>query len=203
MFQRAAEHLRRLGSEGPWDIYDPCCGSAYSLATICFNHAEYISSVRGSDIKQNLVEIGGKNLGMLNLHGLDSRIRELKDYVERWGKPSHHAALECADRLLETVRLRGSYIVGVTFQWDICQGAPPLSAPKPQLIIVDVPYGKTPSEAPPFDIGNMCKNLLPVLAEPAVVAVGTLKKQSASIDGYIRRETWKIGHRRILFLSTA
>ncbi|MDF1514003.1 MAG: hypothetical protein P1S60_09355, partial [Anaerolineae bacterium] len=106
IYQVCREHHIKAGNPGPYSIYDPVCGSAYMLTTISLLHYDTIQTVIGSDIDRKVLDIAQRNLSLLTLAGVDSRIDELKRMIETYGKHSHQVALESANKIrhrIETI----------------------------------------------------------------------------------------------------
>src|SRR4030095_5584329 len=92
-------HLQRPGSAGPYTVYDPCCGSAYLLTTLAYLHWPAIQLVVGSDVDAEVIPLAMRNLSLLTLTGVESRIAQLAELSRQFGKPSHAQALASAERL--------------------------------------------------------------------------------------------------------
>ena len=75
------------------------------------------------------------------------------------------------------------------------------------LVITDIPYGQAsswttgglPGEHSPA--AQMLETLLPLLSRHAVVAVASNRKQQVQHPSYSRVEQWKVGKRRVSFLT--
>jgi len=89
VFQQCAHHLKTKGNTGPYKLYDPFCGVAYSLTVIGFLHGAEIESIAGSDSDSRMLEFAQKNLSLLTTTGLSKRIEELKRFVQEYNKDSH------------------------------------------------------------------------------------------------------------------
>jgi len=62
VFQQCAQYLADKGKIGPYKIYDPFCGVAYSLTVIGFLHGSQVESLIGSDSDSRILEFAQKNL---------------------------------------------------------------------------------------------------------------------------------------------
>src|ERR1700722_10543985 len=69
VFQRCVHYLKSQGKPGPYKIYDPFCGVAYSLTVIGFLHGAEIESIAASDSNSRLLEFARKNLSLLTTTG--------------------------------------------------------------------------------------------------------------------------------------
>ena len=83
----------------PCTLYDPCCGAAYHLGILACLHGEYIREIICSDVDEKAVALAKRNLGLLDIAGLDKRIGEISTMVEQYGKDSHKDALRSAQVL--------------------------------------------------------------------------------------------------------
>jgi 23S rRNA (guanine2535-N1)-methyltransferase len=82
VFQQCAHYLKTQGKAGPYKIYDPFCGVAYSLTVVGFLHGAEIESIAVSDSDSRLLEFARKNLSLLTAQGLSKRIEELKKIIQ-------------------------------------------------------------------------------------------------------------------------
>src|SRR5579859_4870974 len=67
IFQRCLELRARDGQVGPCQVYDPCCGGGYLLATLAFLHWPEIKAIVGSDVDSKALEVAERNFNLLNL----------------------------------------------------------------------------------------------------------------------------------------
>src|SRR5512145_486888 len=94
IFQRCvAQRERMYQVSTPCTLYDPCCGAAYHLSVLAYLHREHIREVIASDLDEKAIALAERNLGLLHLDGLDKRILELSNMLEKYGKDSHREAL--------------------------------------------------------------------------------------------------------------
>lgn len=99
LFQRAHGFWAPGEPGKPCDLYDPCCGTGYSLSVLKLLHWSVIGRVTGSDVDEGALELARSNLDLLRPAGINARVRHLAEQVDRFGKESHVAALESARRL--------------------------------------------------------------------------------------------------------
>src|ERR1041384_7122595 len=83
----------------PCTLYDPCCGAAYHLSVLAYLHRSHIQEISASDIDEKAVTLANRNLGLLNVEGLDRRIDEITSMLEQYHKESHKEALASAHNL--------------------------------------------------------------------------------------------------------
>lgn len=195
--QRCFAALEERGHPGPYTIYDPCCGSGYTLTVIGLLHGARIRALLASDIDEAMLETARRNLSLLTMEGMRARIEQLRELHGRYGKPSHAAALE---------RLRaGASIASIdVFPADITSGTPgklagPSNSPV-HVVFADLPYGhltgwRSGSADP---AGRMLDSLFPLLRPGAsVVALIADKSQNLRHERYRRLAQLKAGKRRI------
>ena len=97
IFQRCLAHRETIYQDSsPCALYDPCCGTAYHLSVLGYLHREHIREIIASDVDEKAVAMAGRNLGLLNITGLDQRIREITSMIEQYNKDSHKEALNSA-----------------------------------------------------------------------------------------------------------
>jgi 23S rRNA G2445 N2-methylase RlmL len=212
IFSKSVALLKGAGHDGPYVLYDPCCGSAQLLVTLGFLYGDVLSRIVGSDISTEAIDLAEKNIALLTQAGLEKRIHELKDLINQFDKESHRAALQHAisfqKRLQELQRLNP--MKTNVFQADVLDRKTVwagLGAIKTDLVITDIPYGQgsswsrniLPHERCPAE--QMLETLLPFLSRHAVVAVASNRKQKAQHSSYVRKEMMKVGKRRVVFLS--
>ncbi|WP_267908642.1 hypothetical protein [Paenibacillus alkalitolerans] len=142
IIQRCFHILRSKGNEGPYTVYDPCCGGAYLLTIIGLLHRRHIKTIFASDINHELLDIAGKNLSLLSSSGMETRKKQLQQLFELYNKASHLEALESADYLTSLISNESLEEI-YCFQADI-------TAPKAlhekcsnvDIVIADLPYGE-------------------------------------------------------------
>lgn len=198
--QRCFQLLEKKGVQGPYTLFDPCCGGAYLLTVVGLLHGQRLHRVIGSDINAEVLGIAGKNLSLLREEGLEQRTEQLKELLALYHKPSHQDALQSADRLREL--LRSSRLEeAVCFQADITQPEESLASCKEtHIVMTDLPYGDLVSwgggsDKPVEDFFNGIHSIL----DPAcsVVAVISDKGQKLKHDRFKRIQHVKVGKRQV------
>ena len=211
IFQRCQAHLLHLGRAAPYTVYDPCCGSAYLLVTLAYIHRPAIRQIVASDVDSTVIPLAERNLSLLTLAGVDTRIAQLAQLFEQFGKPSHAQALASARRLrgrlssyrqLHPIQSRifvANALHGVDLQSHLERGAV-------DLIMTDLPYGQRTTwreiESPTgaLDPGWQLLEALRGIVEPAsIIAITATKQQKVGHDAYHRVEQFQIGKRRTRF----
>lgn len=194
-------------------LYDPCCGAAYQLSVLAYLHWEVIGTVIGSDINAEAVRLAGKNLGLLSAEGLQTRISEISELFQRYGKDSHQLALDSASVLQNRIAALSKThpLTTKVFQANATDGhtlAKNLEGPVVDIVIADVPYGQhshwhalaTDREtAQPLWL--MLNALLGVLTPNSVVAIVSDKGQKVAHADYQRLEHFPMGKRRVVILK--
>lgn len=198
VFQRCVAALRQQGNDGPYHVYDPCCGTGYLLTTLGLLHGDQVRAFTASDIDPESVEVAGRNLALLSPTGLDERAAQLQTFVEQYGKDSHRQALTSVDRLRE--QLGGRTIPASAAVADATQSTD--GAQAIDLLITDVPYGQSSHwrTDDSDSIGQLLTAQPPVLNSPAVVAIISDKGQRADHPAYQRLQRFSIGKRRVTIL---
>jgi hypothetical protein len=215
IFQRClAYREREYGTSAPVILYDPCCGAAYHISVLSVLHADRIRAVIGSDIDEKAVALAGRNLGLLNIAGMDQRLLEIAAMSERFGKESHKAALASAAELknrlaalrknsaLETKVFRASALD----KQAISRHIEPHSV---DIVFTDVPYGQHSNWRDHDFAGlsdpmvRMLDALLETLSPTSILAVASDKQQKVRHAGFRRIEQFLVGKRRVVILKTA
>jgi tRNA G10 N-methylase Trm11 len=211
IFQRCQAQLLRLGSRPPYTVYDPCCGSAYLLVTLVYLHWPAIRRLVGSDVDPTVMPLAERNLSLLTLAGVETRIDQLDQLYRQFGKTSHEEALASALRLRERLLAYRHLhpIQSHTFVANALHGAdlhPHLEEGTVDLIMTDLPYGQRTTwretESPPgaFDAEWQLLEALRAIVRPtSIVALTTVKHQKIAHEAYQRLERWQVGKRHTLF----
>jgi hypothetical protein len=214
IFQRCMAIRQASGASEPGALYDPCCGCAYHLSLLGYLHWHSIDEIIGSDVDPQVLSVAGRNLALLTVNGINRRIAEISSMLTSYGKASHAAALESAQRLRdELLRLVESHRVKTSL---FCADATDSTALREKLagreigvVISDIPYGQrsawqvpgaVPSSAA-SPVHQMLEALLPVLSSKAVVAIASDKRQKVSHEGYQRIERFQVGKRQVVLLT--
>lgn len=201
--QRCFRLLEERGISGPYAIYDPCCGSGYLLTVIGLLHGGRISTVLASDIDAMMIETARRNLSLLTKEGMQSRIAQLRELYEQYGKPSHRDALESA-AVLDAYRTRAAVSTIEVLPADITAGPPPFlrdgEIGPVHLVIADLPYGNlTGWRSESADPAGRMLDHLHALLQPgaSVAAVIADKSYKLRHDRYRRLKLLKAGKRQI------
>jgi hypothetical protein len=213
LFQRCQAARRRLGLEGPLNLYDPCCGGAYHLSTLAYLHWDEIAAMRASDIDEQILPVAARNLGLLTSAGLEKRAAEISALLEQFGKPSHAAALESAGRFRQLLdeNLKKHAIDRQCFAADATDGqalVAGLKGYRVDLVLADVPYGWRSEwrgalrEAAPGEslLEHLLEALLSVISGDSLVAIVTDKAQNCAHPRYQRLGRFKVGKREATLL---
>ncbi|HSH56281.1 MAG TPA: hypothetical protein VK983_05685 [Candidatus Limnocylindrales bacterium] len=203
IFEMCKTHLYSNGNKGPYKIYDPFCGFAYTLTTLGFIYPSDIKELYASDIDEKSLEFASKNLTLLSNEGINKRIAELEELIFKFDKESHKAALASAYKL--KAQLNRVNIKTTSFKQDILiQTSLPEFINNIDLVIVDLPYGKLAQWANSTAQDNNCQtflhNISNHLGAISIVAITSDKKQLIEHQGYERIKKFNIGKRRTILL---
>ncbi|WP_019533823.1 hypothetical protein [Paenibacillus ginsengihumi] len=203
LYGRCRRALERQGVQGPYTLYDPCCGGGYLLTVIGFMYGESIARLCASDLDARAVEVASRNLALLSAAGLERRIGELRAMLEAYGKPSHREALDSAQRLRNRLEAGGRTMDTVCFQADIAADTERIRqhAGSAHIVITDVPYGGLVQWQSGGGMELLLSRLHAVLQGPAVVAVVADKSQKIRHEQFRRIEHLKIGKRHAAILE--
>jgi len=211
IFQRCLAHREAIYQNSmPCTLYDPCCGTAYHLSVLGFLHVKQIREIIGSDINKKAVDLARRNLGLLRIPGLEQRIAEITDMIERYGKDSHKDALKSANFLRDKIATQEHRIATRVFQASAIDRETifkNIRAKSMDIVFTDVPYGEHSQwETSDFDklanpIGSMLDALVHVLSASSIVAIVSDKRQKVSHESYQRVEQFQLGKRRVVILK--
>lgn len=204
IYKRCSDYLIENGNSGPYTIYDPFCGVAYSLTVLGFFYGENIKQIIASDVDKTILEFANKNLSLLTTKGIDNRIKELNRFIEEYNKNSHREALMSAEKLKN--KSKELHIKIIEFKHNILSNIPlPKSVNKIDMIITDLPYGKlTKWEGisgeidPAQEFLNKIKNRL---KKNSIIAIVFNKQQKFLHEGFNKVKGFKVGKRKVLILS--
>ena len=205
MFLRCREVLLREGREGPYTIYDPCCGSGYLLAVVAFLFSGDVSRVVASDADPEAVEFAARNLGLLSHAGLATRSQQLRAEEERYGRSSAVAGIESC-LALEAALSRD--IPGTVFQANALEDDLAVDGDPVDMVLTDVPHGdrsrwmsaSAPMLRPGEPEGLLVANLHRSLGRSRpVVAVASQKRLAVEAPGVTRLARFAVGKRQVLF----
>ena len=195
VFQRGLAILRAEGKPGPYRVFDPCCGTGYLLAVIGLLHGEHVKAVYASDVDAEMVEFARQNLALLTPAGRAGRIRQLGEFVARFGKQAHREAQASARKISE--QQEANTTPALTFAADATRRT--LAARHIDLLVADVPYGQI-TRWQQGSIYALLDAQQHTLDPPAVVAVASDKKQKAAHPAYRRVERLVVGKRHVTIL---
>lgn len=205
LVQRCFEQLEQKGVQGPYTLYDPCCGGGYLLTVLGLLHGDRIDSVYASDINAEVLGVARNNLSLLTPVGMERRRRELTDMAEKFGKPSHREALASLDVLAGGL-VYSQVKQTVVFQADATAAMPTAEAPRDvHLAITDLPYGSLVDwqGASHDPVTDTLGNLHPLLAPgQSVVAVIADKGQKLKHERFRRLQHFKVGKRQVALFET-
>src|SRR6266404_4295953 len=205
VFQLCANYLKSKGRSGPYNIYDPFCGVAYSLAVIGFLHGAEIKSIVASDSDSRMLEFARKNLSLLTARGLNRRIEELKKYIQEYKKEPHRDALASAYRLQSGVHSSAAIQVQC-FQFNTIGDKDfPESLSGVDMVMADLPYGKLTRWEGSVTEDGFVKRFLDKLKDKlnpiSVTAIIYDKEQSISHQGYRAISVRTFGKRKCALLE--
>jgi 23S rRNA (guanine2535-N1)-methyltransferase len=215
IFQRCVARCAASGNTQRQIVYDPCCGAAYHLSTLAYEHWHFIQEIIASDIDCRAVEIAQRNLGLLTPEGLSKRMRELTDQYRKYGKASHQAALKSAERLHQQVgeRVKQHPLRTRAFQasaFDAQALVSQLGDTQVDIVLTDVPYGQHSEwqgtghdhhDQPLNEVSAMLTALQSILHVGSVVAVVSNKQQKPAHNAYERVERFQLGKRQVTLLK--
>jgi len=209
IFQRCLEHRNTIYDiSTPCTLYDPCCGAAYHLSVLAYLHGEFIREIIASDVDEKAVELAKRNLGLLDVAGLERRMDEIKTMIDEYGKDSHKDALKSAHILKEKLSEKHPVVTKV-FQANAMNGEEISRNIKPRsadIVFTDVPYGlhsnwDNSDHAVSFNpLTSMLDSILGILSPSSIVAIVSDKGQKASHEAYQRIEQFQVGKRRVVIL---
>ncbi|HEX5837979.1 MAG TPA: hypothetical protein VFY26_09110 [Anaerolineales bacterium] len=208
IFQRCIAARKAIYHESsPCTLYDPSCGAAYHLSVVAYLHREHIRRIIASDIDEKAVELAKRNLGLLNLTGLDRRIAEITAMFEEYQKDSHRSALESAYRIRNAISTPDQPLAANVFQADATDRQALLNNIQPgsvDIVFSDVPYGLH-SQWQGFGersnpMASMLEAVFDILSPASILAIASDKQQKAAHEKYRRVEQFQVGKRRVVLL---
>ncbi|HEX6032824.1 MAG TPA: hypothetical protein VFY83_00270 [Anaerolineales bacterium] len=212
IFQRCvAQRERMYQVSTPCTLYDPCCGAAYHLSVLAYLHREHIREVIASDLDEKAIALAERNLGLLHLDGLDKRILELSNMLEKYGKDSHREALRSASVLKEKLL---AFTARPALETRIFQASATdrntiskhIQPKLVDILFTDVPYGRhsqwrdSGGRTSPNLLWSMLDSVHDLLSSSGIVAVASDKQQKAAHERFQRIEHFQVGKRRIVIL---
>lgn len=210
IFQRCmASRARIYGEAGPCTLYDPFCGAAYHLSVLGYLHGEHIREIIASDIDEKAVALAERNLGLLDVAGLDRRIGEITAMLEQYNKGSHKEALASAYTLKNKIAILDQqyslatrvFQASATDRRTILENISPASV---DIVFSDVPYGQHSQWQGSNELTNPLEStleaLFDILSPASIVAIASDKQQKTSHEQYQRVEQFHTGKRRVVLL---
>lgn len=212
IFQRCLAIRQASGLTSPCRLYDPCCGAAYHLGILAYLHGEVIQSVSASDVDADAIRAAQRNLSLLSLEGIESRIAEITALLNQYGKESHCEALGSARTLQQRIKfLAQEHPIHIdVFQADVFDRQAlknHFQGRKADIVFSDVPYGLRSRWQASGTIQNplwaMLDVLLEILTPESVVAIASDKAQKPAHEKYRRLDRFQVGKRRVVILQPA
>lgn len=201
IFQTCIELLKKEGLNGPFTLYDPCCGGGYLLTTLGFLHLESLAEIIGSDIETEAVALTEKNLSLLTQKGLSNREKELETLYEKYQKESHKEALGSVAYLKSKIIKEIPQTTFVADAFSTQDLVPVLNNKQPDIVMADIPYSRqTAWKSAPSDISDsfdLLAALLPVVENDTLIALISPKSQKLNHAGFTVVKQMVVGKRRI------
>jgi tRNA G10 N-methylase Trm11 len=193
----------------PCTLYDPCCGAAYHLSIVGYLLGKHIREIIASDIDEKAIDLADRNLGLLNMTGLEKRIQEITTMIEHYNKDSHKDALKSAKNLKDKITLlnREHVITTRVFQANATDEETlvrNIRATSVDIVFTDVPYGLhsrwESTGGSPNPIWSMLDALTEIVSSSSILAIASDKRQKVSHERYQRIEHFQAGKRRVTIL---
>jgi tRNA G10 N-methylase Trm11 len=205
IFERCINYLKEKNKNESYNIYDPFCGVAYTFTILGLFYPSKIKSIFASDINQESLNFAEKNLGLLTKNGIDERIKEIESLIKEYGKESHKEALKSALSIKEKIKDSKLSPIIKVFKNDILdeKNIKEVTS-KIDIVISDIPYGKLTNwqnDVNSDPTQKFLDNIKSIISPKSIVAISLDKKQGISYIGYTKIDTFKIGKRKVLFLS--
>jgi len=186
-------------------LYDPLCGSGATLVTLKFLHWERITSLLGSDVSPESLEIAAQNFQLLTESGLQARLAKIAADVDAYGKDSHKNALVMAQSL------RGRIAGPVTTRLFHADATDPhavqagLGDTRADIALLDIPYGRLSAWEGALSSQETTVRVLDalatVLSPGGVVALFMPKRHKLQLAQYHRLQQIKAGKREVWLLQ--
>jgi len=201
IFQLCLEFIPR---KDKFTIYDPCCGSAYHLTGLAFMLPDKINKIICSDINNDIIYKAGMNLSLLSAVGIDKRISEINELIQKFDKDSHKEALGSAKRLKDIIQ--GQTINTVAYIDNILNSdLKKLNNEIVDIIFADIPYENLEKwQSNPTgkdEVRIMLENLLRIATKDNVIVIASTKKQKIVHEKYRQVKKLTAGKRKISFLK--
>jgi SAM-dependent methyltransferase len=199
--QRSFNILEQKGVDGPYKIYDPCCGGGFLLTTIGFLYYNQIFEIIATDYNERMLNMAKKNLSLLSVEGLNRRREEIKGYIKSFGKESHIQALRSLEKLRSLIGEQGIKIT--CMQRDITDiSAFPIE--KVNITITDIPYGNIANweGVNKNPIQNLFENCYQAMDKNrSVLVIIADKKTELKHKAFERIQHFTLGKRQIVFFE--
>lgn len=210
IFQRCLAIRHSQGAAEPCVLYDPCCGSAYHLSILAYLHWQAIAAIIGSDIDSAILATAERNLALLTVAGMESRIAAIAKLLAAYGKASHVEAMASAEKLKRRlIRLRHTHQLETSLFLADATDSRALAQKldrKVDIVLTDIPYGWLSTwqvvDIALSPVQQMLEALGPVLSRRAVVAIAADKRQKIGHQAYRRVERFLAGKRQIVLLQS-
>jgi tRNA G10 N-methylase Trm11 len=179
-------------------LYDCCCGGGYLLTVLGFLNQDSIGEIIGSDIDSHSTKIAEKNLSLLGYDGIDQRILEIQNMFSQYHKQSHLDAEKSAVELKKMIN--NPTLKTNVFSADALQEIK-LNI-KPDIIIVDVPYGELVTwKGSEQNYLDALLNTLSMLCHSnTILGICMDKSQKVTNKFFVRLEKQTIGKRKFEIL---
>jgi 23S rRNA (guanine2535-N1)-methyltransferase len=190
-------------------LWDPCCGAGHLLASIGLLYPSALSCLVGSDVDPRAVALARQNLELVRPGGLQARIVELEGLHQQHQKPAHRDAIASARALY--AQLQGIALDILCFVADATQPqqlSAGLQGRSPDLLLVDLPYGRLSSwagaagpEATPEDNARRLLDAWATLCRPgSVAALASPRSFKVTHPDFRRARQLRVGARRLTWL---
>ncbi|MGH3328458.1 MAG: rRNA methyltransferase [Streptomycetales bacterium] len=207
LFLRALSHLPdRLAG-----LWDPCCGSGILITTVGLLHRERLRYILATDIDPEAAALAVRNVALLTGTGLTARADKLRERQNEFDKAVHREAAEAAIRLAQRLAASGGDLpasVATADVFDPASLAAVVPTPPPDLVLIDLPYGKqtTWAGSPPLDTEPTyaaMRALAAVLPDHAVIALTVHGRKVPTAPGIQALERFRVGTRAGLVARAA
>jgi 23S rRNA (guanine2535-N1)-methyltransferase len=168
-------------------------------------HRDQIARLYASDVDADALQLATRNLALLTRDGLATRIVQIRELLERYGKPSHAQALASAKRLQSSAT--GEDLTSRLFQADatsVSDLTMALHGEQIDLVITDLPYGSQSTWQTDQQMLSPAWHLLEalhsILTDRTLIAICANKQQKIAHERYRRVDHFQIGKRRVAIL---
>ncbi len=196
------ERAYRLINKDKINIYDPCCGSAFSLTVLGMMCQPKINCLYGSDINENCIEAARCNMSLIKKEGL---LKSTNKFLsEKSATPQRRIELE------KSIEKLMPYLVNPEIRFDIFSHDILVNSPdineKIDYVFADIPYGTmTDWESDEFlsdkPVDSLLHNIVPILNNNSIVTICGTKDIKIKSDIFRRVCKIKAGKRLIYMLQ--